>query len=331
VKISVILPVYNVESWLLECLESIGSQDYDDMECIVVDDCGTDRSMEICRRYIDGYSGHVEWKVVTLPHNSGVSAARNAGTEVAHGEYVMYVDSDDMLAPGAVSRLAAEAMKHPGVDLIQGAATLTDEDGYIGVARLHSLGHLGDTGYVSGEGELGRLFMSFLIPSAPWNKLVRLKLLRDSGIKFQSGIGYGEDWLWVYDLCREVRNFSVARDVTYIYRSDVASSISNTIDERRSAMWWKMVLREVIDRGVPQQSYRHEAAYRCLDIFMSCRSAGNYDDIARKFGRWLRDCGLKKEGWLLTMSYTALGKMAKKVCNTLLWRLARHRFPRPWG
>jgi len=54
VKISVILPVYNVESWLTECLESIGSQDYDDMECIVVDDRGTDRSMEICRNFIEG-------------------------------------------------------------------------------------------------------------------------------------------------------------------------------------------------------------------------------------------------------------------------------------
>lgn len=321
-----------MESWLLECLESIGSQDYGDMECIVVDDRGTDRSMEICRRYIDGYSGHVEWKVVTLPHNSGVSVARNAGTEVARGEYVMYVDSDDMLAPGAVSRLAAEAMMHPGVDLVQGAADCTDSENYRGVAQLHSLEHLVDVGYCDRKGEMFRLFVEFLFPGSPWNKLVRRNLLVEADIKSLPGLRLHQDWLWVYELSAKVEDFALVHEVTYHYRSDATSNATNTLNETRSASCWIIILETVVRDGIPH-FHSCKAAYRCLDIFLSNR--GNidvsYKDLSAPFGRWLRGCGLNKEGWLLTMSYTAPGKMARKVCNTLLWRLSRHRFPRPWG
>lgn len=330
-KVSVILPVYNVESWLQECLESIGSQDYDDMECIVVDDRGTDRSMEICRNFIEGYRGHVEWRVVTLPVNSGVSVARNAGTEAAGGEYVLYVDSDDVLGAGAVSRLVAETVKHPGIDVVQGAADCTDATNYHSVVLLHSLNHLAEVGYCDRPGEMFRLFVEFLFPGSPWNKLVRRSMLVEHGIKSHPELRAQQDWLWVYELSHAAKDFALVHDVTYHYRSDAVSSTTNTISHAKRAVYWKMILERVIADGVPRY-HRHEAAYRCLDIFMSNCRHGNadYGNLSRSMGLWLNGCGLPMEGCLLTMSHTAAWKPLRKVCNTVLWRLAHRRFPRPW-
>ena len=96
-KISVIVPVYNIESYVEACVESLISQTFGDIEIILVDDGSTDGSGEICDK---AAKNHSEIKVVHKP-NGGLSSARNAGLDVARGEYVMFVDGDDRLVPDA--------------------------------------------------------------------------------------------------------------------------------------------------------------------------------------------------------------------------------------
>lgn len=94
-KISVIIPVYNVEKYLIECLESVMAQSYKDYEVILVDDGSVDSSGEIC----DEYS--LKWDNFKVLHknNGGQSSARNLGLSIAQGEYVLFVDSDDVVSP----------------------------------------------------------------------------------------------------------------------------------------------------------------------------------------------------------------------------------------
>lgn len=89
--ISVIVPVYNVEKYLPECVESIISQTYDNLEVILIDDGSTDRSGKICDEFAEKDSRIV----VIHQKNSGVSAARNRGLDLCRGEYISFVDSDD--------------------------------------------------------------------------------------------------------------------------------------------------------------------------------------------------------------------------------------------
>lgn len=104
VKISVVIPVYNVEPYLVRCLETVVAQSFDGFEIILVDDGSTDGSAGIC----DDYAQRCGNVSVIHKKNGGLSDARNCGLDRAAGEYVLFVDSDDRLAPGALAALYSE-------------------------------------------------------------------------------------------------------------------------------------------------------------------------------------------------------------------------------
>ena len=113
--ISVVVPVYNVEPYVRECLESIRSQTYDGWEAIVVDDCSTDGSMRVVSEAVasDG-----RFRVVHLTTNSGLGNARNVGIAEAKGDYIMLLDSDDYLEPFALERVAQVVAEVPEPDIV---------------------------------------------------------------------------------------------------------------------------------------------------------------------------------------------------------------------
>lgn len=114
--ISVIVPVYNVAQYLPQCVDSILSQDYEDLEVILIDDGSTDASGEICDRYAAKDSR------VRVIHqkNGGAAAAKNAGLRAASGDYLAFVDSDDYLEPGAYGFLM-KTLSETGADTVQGS------------------------------------------------------------------------------------------------------------------------------------------------------------------------------------------------------------------
>ena len=90
-SISIIVPVYNVEPYVEECIHSVMRQTYTGpMECIVVDDCGTDNSMAVVEGLIANYKGPISFKVLHHKHNRGLSAARNTGMDAATGDYYFF-------------------------------------------------------------------------------------------------------------------------------------------------------------------------------------------------------------------------------------------------
>ena len=104
-KVSVIIPIYNVEAYLAECLHSVVNQTFQDMEIILVDDGSTDRSPEIIKEFTEKDS---RIRIITQS-NCGVSVARNTGLHAASGEYILFVDSDDMIMPNSVETLYNKA------------------------------------------------------------------------------------------------------------------------------------------------------------------------------------------------------------------------------
>lgn len=100
--ISIILPIYNMQNYIAECLESIVAQTYKDIEIICVNDFSMDNSMTIVKEYAEKDS---RIKIVNNGKNRGLGGARNAGLDIAKGEYVMFCDTDDMLMPTMVEKL----------------------------------------------------------------------------------------------------------------------------------------------------------------------------------------------------------------------------------
>lgn len=112
-KLSIIIPVYNVEAYLRKCVDSVLNQDYEDYEIILVDDGSTDASGVICDEYVAKHNAsdiiHNTCPIrVIHQSNAGLSAARNAGIAIAKGEYIQFVDSDDFIEPNVLGALMAQ-------------------------------------------------------------------------------------------------------------------------------------------------------------------------------------------------------------------------------
>lgn len=122
--VSVIVPVFNVERYLEDCLNGICAQTYKNLEIIVIDDGSTDGSPAIC----DAFAARDERVKVVHKENGGVSAARNAGLDMVHGEYIFFADSDDVAEKDAIETLYG-VLKNLSADFVMGAYSTMSEDG----------------------------------------------------------------------------------------------------------------------------------------------------------------------------------------------------------
>ena len=115
IKVSVIIPIYNVQDYLQECLDTVCKQNEVDMEVILVNDGSTDDSLSVCKEYAQRKSN----VIVINKENGGLSDARNVGTKAATGDYIFYLDSDDWLAPDAIKSLYEFAIEND-CEIVQG-------------------------------------------------------------------------------------------------------------------------------------------------------------------------------------------------------------------
>lgn len=138
-KVSVIVPVYNVERYIERCLTSLYGQTMQDIEVILVDDLGTDGSIDIVRQFINCHALATHWHIITAPCNQGPGAARNIGIRYATGEYIAFVDSDDWIETDMLQALYTAARQYDA-DISSSAAVLDYLDG---THRLMTNPHIG--------------------------------------------------------------------------------------------------------------------------------------------------------------------------------------------
>ena len=235
-KVSIIIPIYNVEKYVERCLRSVMAQTYGDIECLLVDDCTPDGSMAICERMLAEYVGPIDFKVLHHERNRGLSAARNTGTAAAMGKYIYYLDSDDEITPDCIALLVAEAEKHPGVEMVIGNR-VGDELIDLGEAYCFR----GRNYY---EDNAWFLYQSYRrdgnIPVTAWNKLLNKDFLLANDLSFLEGI-LAEDQLWSFYVGEVVHRFAFVSSHTYIYHP-TPYSITNGTSFHRMADTWQMLL-----------------------------------------------------------------------------------------
>lgn len=194
-KISIIIPVYNVSSYLRKCVESVILQEYSDWEMVLVDDGSTDESGKICDELA------IEHPHVTVIHqnNAGVSSARNKGLNHIHGQWVMMLDADDELMGGALQFLA-DKMKSPGIDLVTAGYEKCEPDGI-----CHIEGKKEYDAIMSANEYTRCLFCSEdgRYHGYLWTKLFSREIIERHQLRFAEDIYYNEDRLFVYQYLRE--------------------------------------------------------------------------------------------------------------------------------
>ena len=185
--ISVIVPIYGVEKYLEQCLDSILNQTYRQLEIILIDDGSPDRCGEIC----DLYASQDSRIKVIHQSNQGLSAARNAGMDMATGEYISFIDSDDYIAPHFYEKLLEGFKEHPEAK-VTACQVFKNEDGKITPLicnRRHQFPTI-HTSLWCQDAILGKTYVNV------WNKLYQAELLKE--IRFRKG-RIVEDVLFMYD------------------------------------------------------------------------------------------------------------------------------------
>ena len=211
IMLSVIIPVYNAESYILRCLDSIVFQPFSDLEIIIIDDGSTDCTKKICRLY---QTKHQKIRLISKV-NGGVSSARNLGLRLAAGQYVTFVDADDFLLPGTFnSRLFVNEY-----DLIQIPRT-------------------GGSFYKKYDSDIECLnkksFNSFISSNyyfECWGKIYKKSLL--DGIWFDEELKIGEDLLFFLMFSQRVCSFKLYHNTGAYHYSDVPTSAMHTLETTR--------------------------------------------------------------------------------------------------
>lgn len=204
--ISIIIPVYNVEAYVGKCLQSVINQnglDQIKVECIIVDDCGQDRSMQIVRDIVDNYVGPLKFVIISEGRNNGVSAARNIGIKAARGEYVYFIDSDDWISDTCISNLWLLALRFPDVDMIFGRAVSVPD-----ASLWEHLLNLRKRGALSYCKDIQTLRAHYLrLPEIPVSRLIKHKFIVDNSFYFAEGIRH-EDTHWRLMTYSKVKSYA---------------------------------------------------------------------------------------------------------------------------
>lgn len=210
VKVSLILPVYNVEGYLRECLDSCIKQTLDDIEIICVDDGSTDGSLKILEEYAER-----DKKIQIIKReNGGLSAARNTGLRAASGEWIMFLDTDDYLEPCACERVYSEAMEHSPDIIIFGTNIFpTDPE----PTKWHrSVLHIKSRLYTKATPDL--IFKEDGAKPFVWRQSFSRELLSTTGVMFDEDVRYGEDIVFQFRIFPRARSVSFISDRLYNYR-----------------------------------------------------------------------------------------------------------------
>ena len=245
--ISVVVPVYRVQGYLRQCLDSLLSQSFADFEVVAVDDCSPDGSGAILAEYA---ARDPRVRVVTSPVNVGLGRARNLGFEHASGEYVWFLDSDDWLAAGALAAVARRLGETDAEVLI------------VGWDRVHWNGRV-DTG--SAKRTMATAPLTFEVGQWPtalgvlhvaWNKVVRREFLAGLGFAFETG--WYEDVSFTYPILLAAKRISTLPRTCVHYRQRRTGAITRTVGDRHFEVFdhWEHAFTLVDDYASPADEIR---------------------------------------------------------------------------
>ena len=216
--VSIVIPIYNVESYIERCLLSVVSQSYQAFECILIDDCGTDGSMNFAEQFIQNYQGKILFRIVRHDHNGGLSAARNTGMKAAKGDYVYFMDSDDAITPDCLNTLVSLAERYPEADYVQG-------DIVTGGKKLME-GHIDADvpAYVDDKQQLENVILCKSHRTA-WNRLLKRSFLLENKLLFPVGLVM-EDHYWTYFVAKHAHAAAFTHQGTYYYYNNAGSIVN---------------------------------------------------------------------------------------------------------
>ncbi len=263
-KVSIIVPVYNVENYLERCINSLRNQSLTDIEIILVDDCSTDSSLEICNKVAQE---DCRIKVIHKV-NEGAGMARNAGIEVATGEYIGFVDSDDFVDVNMYKTLCEKADKY-GSDLVMSGVVFVDGNMFSQTGECISKIYFDNDTHFEAEESLKELRMG-IVGSTPDNaddskygmgtvkNLFKNEIIKENNIMYQSERDtFSEDAMFMIDYISCIKKATGIPEAFYNYcRNGNSVSKSYKEDRFKKCLVFVKEVEEKFERDISPDIYR---------------------------------------------------------------------------
>ena len=221
IKVSVIIPVYNSEKYLKQCLDSVVNQTLKNIEIIVVNDGSTDNSLQIIQEYVNKYSNV---KLINK-QNEGCYKARNIGLEVADGEYIAFLDSDDYIESNMYEKLYLKA-KQTNADIVSSNYYISQDDKLKLVDFSSSVALLEK----SNNKVIGA--KNIILDAIIWSRIFKKQMLFEKNIKFHSDIYMADDAFFHIITMLNAEKIVYISDILYTYRISRKDSITSSYNER---------------------------------------------------------------------------------------------------
>jgi len=297
---SIIVPVYNVQDYLEECIKSVLYQTFTDFELILVDDGSEDRSGDIC----DKYAQQDPRVRVLYQSNGGASSARNNGLKIARGNYILFLDSDDF---------------YPERDFLEGIACAAQDKDVVFFNYARYKGKLYPVliGYPEQlDGDSGTLLVKLVernaFTSSPCLKAVKREVLIENQIDFEEGTS-GEDIEWNAKLMLAAKQFAIAPNCIYAYRIR-EESITQNITPDYVAMLTRIVRRLAVNlqkgEGNLAKAYNSYVAFQYCTILINARLCR--PQLPRE--KWEE---IRQLSWLLQHDTNRIVKLIRMVHSVL--------------
>ena len=255
--VSILVPVYNSEKYLRQCLDSIVNQTYKDLQVVIVDDGSKDNSLSICREYADKY----EFIEVYHQGNAGVASARNALLDKARGDYTIFIDSDDWIELDMIEGLLHYIAEYDLDIVICGS-----------VSEYNDSATAVDTSYCSPlidnrEEAVKKFILHKELNGSLCNKLVRTSLFHN--LRFAQDIWYGEDALMMWQVLQRVNRIGSMPTPYYHYRMNDASISHQTFGPQKMSghQVWATIYADTC-RDWPEYKRVARAAFAISDMWL---------------------------------------------------------------
>ena len=303
--ISVIVPIYRVEKFLPQCIESVLNQTFTDFELILVDDGSPDRCPEIC----DETAKRDARVRVIHQANAGLSAARNAGIEVAHGEWLGFVDSDDYIAPQFYEKLYQTAQR-TDTDCVMCSVQNVDESGKPIDSALMRVADEVKTG----QEVLRKIGRDDVTPYlTAWNKLYRRKLFNT--LRYPSG-RQNEDVFVFAELFCQVQRAACVAEPLYFYRKRIDSIMNSAVTLRNLDEMWAYVncfehLQQDDEESILKETEKRVFA-KLTGVYYRVTEEDRYSNKMKQ---------AKKAQWNIAMRLMKQGRLdLRSLARTLLFQ-----------
>ena len=223
--LSIIIPLYNCEKYIKQCLDTIFRQEMNEseFEVIVIDDGSKDSGYSLASEYAKRHQNIL----VVKQENQGVACARNNALEKATGDYVTFVDADDMLVSGSLSTLIKIAVENKA-DIVKAAHKEVPEDA---VCEDFSSSHDNSSIQIM-TGEEAIVNVTRMKEGYCWGYLISRKLITDNRLSFPPKVAFMEDWAFITQAILKSRTFVNADVLLYLYRRNSSSCMANVTTEK---------------------------------------------------------------------------------------------------